>query len=59
MAQGVPHPRDLVPLEPPLGPKKNQLFSPLKPTQSTGNIDDDVVCREGCSTLQKVSLEAP
>lgn len=58
MAQGVPHPWDLVLLEPPVGPNKTQLFSPLKPTQSIGNLDEDWVCRAGCSTLQKVSLEA-
>lgn len=34
-------------------------FSPIKPAQSIGNLDDYMVRREGDSTLQKVALKAP
>lgn len=44
--------------EPPLGLNKNQLVFPLNPTQSIGNLDEDMACRESCSALQKRSLEA-
>jgi len=45
----------------PITPAKTtgNQFSPIKPTQSIGNLNDDTVCGEDDSTLQKVALQAP